>query len=106
MLHPTSESRPQTVPSTRMTSHSYRDATATLACMAESIHSYWDTIEPVWDKINIYEGEATFLTSIQPLPRPVVLLYAAHFCLSEIYNGGHLQFFWNNTGILCPEAIE
>ena len=74
--------------------------------MAESIHSYWDTIEPVWDKINIYEGEATFLTSIQPLPRPVVLLYAAHFCLSEIYNGGHLQFFWNNTGILCPEAIE
>jgi len=34
------------------------------------------------------------------------LLYAAHFCLSEVHNGGFLQLFWNSTGVLVPEAIE
>lgn len=74
--------------------------------MTEPIQSYWDVVEPVWDTINIYDGEAIFLTSIQPLPRPAVLLYAAHFCQSEVRNGGLLQFFNNSTGVLCPEAIE
>jgi hypothetical protein len=74
--------------------------------MAESAHSYWDLIEPVLDEINIYDGEANFLKSIQPISRPLVLLYAAHFCQSEVCNGGFLQFFKNSTGVLCPEAIE
>jgi hypothetical protein len=82
------------------------NATATLGRMAEAINSYWDVIEPVWDEINIYDGEATFLKSIQPISRPLVLLYAAHFCQSEVCNGGFLQFFKNSTGVLCPEAIE
>jgi hypothetical protein len=33
-------------------------------------------------------------------------LFAAHFCQSEICNGGFHQFFWNSTGILAPEAVE
>jgi hypothetical protein len=74
--------------------------------MTKSFESYWNLIDPIWDKINIYDGEAAFLASIQPFPRPTVLLYAAHFCQSEVCNGGLLQFFWNNTGVLCPEAIE
>jgi hypothetical protein len=74
--------------------------------MTAPIQSYWASIELMWEQINIYEGEATFLISIQPLPRPVVLLYAAHFCQSEVCNGGFFQFFWNSTGILCAEAIE
>jgi hypothetical protein len=74
--------------------------------MSEPGHTYWNPIEIAWETINIYDGEAAFLASIQPLPRPVVLLYAAHFCQSEICNGGLLQFFLNSTGILCPEAIE
>ena len=74
--------------------------------MAEPIQSYWDLIEPVWNEINIYDGEALFLESIQPISRPLVLLYAAHFCQSEVHNGGFLQFFWNNTGVLSPEATE
>ncbi len=40
------------------------------------------------------------------MPRPSLLLFAAHFCLSEVWNGGLLQFFWNSTGLLAPEAIE
>jgi hypothetical protein len=34
------------------------------------------------------------------------MLYAAHFSQSEICNGGFLQFFWNSTGVLAPEACE
>jgi Domain of unknown function (DUF4375) len=34
------------------------------------------------------------------------LLFAAHFCQSEIVNGGFSQFFFNSTGVLAPEAIE
>jgi len=37
----------------------------------------------------------------------MLLLYAAHFCLSEVHNGGFLQLFWNSTGIRkwrIPEA--
>jgi hypothetical protein len=74
--------------------------------MSKPGHSYWDSIENAWETINIYDGEAAFLASTQPLPRPVVLLYAAHFCQSEICNGALLQFFWNSTGILCPEAVD
>jgi hypothetical protein len=33
-------------------------------------------------------------------------LYAAHWCISNVDNGGLLQFFWNSTGILAPEARE
>jgi hypothetical protein len=34
----------------------------------------------------------------------VVHIYAANWCVSEVDNGGFLQFFWNTTGILAPEA--
>ena len=33
-------------------------------------------------------------------------MFAAHFCQSEICNGGFGQFFGNPTGVLAPEAIE
>jgi Domain of unknown function (DUF4375) len=74
--------------------------------MTETIHSYWDYIEPYWDVFDIYNGHHGFESSIHNAPRPIVLLYAAHFCQSEVHNGGFLQFFWNNTGVLAPEAIE
>jgi len=31
-------------------------------------------------------------------------MYAGNWCVSEVDNGGFLQFFWNATGILAPEA--
>jgi hypothetical protein len=74
--------------------------------MTKTIHTYWDYIEPYWDVFDIYNGLKGFETSIRGVPRPAVLLYAAHFCHSEVHNGGFLQFFWNNTGVLAPEAIE
>jgi hypothetical protein len=74
--------------------------------MTEAGHSYWDFIEPYWDVFDIYNGPEGFESSIRDAPRPAVFLYAAHFCQSEVHNGGFLQFFWNNTGVLAPEAIE
>jgi len=52
--------------------------------MPEPIHSYWDLVKPVFDKISV-DTPASFFASIALVPRPVLLLYAAQFCLAEIY---------------------
>jgi hypothetical protein len=77
-----------------------------MANATHPIRSYWDAVEPYYKSINIYGNPAEFATSTAEIPRYVVLLYAAHMCQSEVFNGGFLQLFWNSTGILVPEAIE
>ncbi|HZH98833.1 MAG TPA: DUF4375 domain-containing protein [Fimbriimonadaceae bacterium] len=72
--------------------------------MAE--RSYWDWVEPVWDSINIYDGPELFLKTYREAPSVSRLLFAAHFCQSEVCNGGLWQFFENSTGVLAPEAVE
>jgi hypothetical protein len=67
--------------------------------------SYWRLVEPICDKINIDEV-GVFLESYAQAPREAALLYAAHFCQSEICNGGFYQLFHNSTGVLVPEAIH
>jgi hypothetical protein len=74
--------------------------------MTESVHSYWELVEPIFSTINIYNGPEAFAASIIEVPRPCLLLFAAHMCLSEVHNGGFLQLLWNNTGVLVPEAVE
>ena len=74
--------------------------------MAQKESSYWDAIEPIWDVVNFYGDEETYLASIANLDRRLVLLYAAHWAYSEISNGGFTQFFWNSTGAVGPEAME
>ncbi len=73
--------------------------------MAAKLESYWEVVEPIWNGISIDSPEK-FLKSLRRVPRPALLLYASHFCLSEVHNGGFLQFFWNSTGVLGPEAAE
>jgi hypothetical protein len=73
--------------------------------MTQGERRYWELIEPLFDTVNIDSPEE-FVTSIQGLNPLIVDLFAAHFCLSEVHNGGFLQFFRNSTGILAPEAIE
>jgi hypothetical protein len=65
---------------------------------------YWSTLDPIWDEINI-DTPDMFARTFGAIPRSVGLLYAAHFCQSEICNGGFTQFFWNSTGVLAPEAV-
>ena len=66
---------------------------------------YWSVINPYWDAIEIDSAES-FDRTFKTVPRNVGLLYAAHFCQSEVCNGGFTQFFWNSTGVLAPEAVE
>ena len=66
---------------------------------------YWSVLEPIWDTINIDTAE-TFARTFGEVPRSLGLLYAAHFCQSEVCNGGFTQFFRNSTGVLAPEAVE
>jgi hypothetical protein len=74
--------------------------------MSDSAGAYWKVVEPLFEQVDIYNGGEKYLISIAQMPRPFVLLYAAHFSLSEIYNGGFLQFLRNSTGVLAPEAVE
>jgi len=73
--------------------------------VAKRVDSYWELVKPIFSEVNT-EDPGSYFESIASLPRPIVLLYATHLCLSEVFNGGFLQFFWNSTGLMAPEAIE
>jgi len=67
---------------------------------------YSSKIKHLFEVVKIYDDVPTFLESIKDVPHPLLLLYATHFCLSEVHNGGFLQLFWNSTGVLLPEAVD
>lgn len=67
---------------------------------------YWDLIKPLFSRIRTSKGREEYLTAIAKEPRSLVLLFAAHLCGAEVLNGGFLQLFYNDTGIVVPEAIE
>lgn len=66
---------------------------------------YWDLVEPIWEAISIYDGPENFLRQYNSAPEAARTLFAAHWCQSEICNGGFDQFFSNSTGVLAPEAV-
>jgi hypothetical protein len=66
--------------------------------------SYWASVEPVWKQISIHDGPVTFCRQFAAVPSEVGHLFAAHWCQSEVCNGGFHQFFCNSTGVLAPEA--
>ena len=68
--------------------------------------NYWALVEPHWYRVSIYDGPDIFLREFKETPEPSRHLLAAHWCQSEVRNGGFDQFFFNNTGVLAPEAVE
>lgn len=68
--------------------------------------SYWRLVEPIWDTVSIYHGPKAFLEQFEAAPEASRTLFAAHWCQSEIDNGGLYQFFCNSTGVLALEAAE
>jgi hypothetical protein len=64
---------------------------------------YWALVEPHWERVDIDTPEA-FLASFANTPPLARDLLAAHWCVSEVCNGGFHQFFFNSTGVLAPEA--
>ena len=67
---------------------------------------YWSMIRPLWFSLNERweEGEDAVVEHLEKLPPRVKHLYAAHWCVSEVCNGGLYQFFGNTTDFLAPEA--
>jgi hypothetical protein len=66
---------------------------------------YWSVVEPFWHAVSIYDGPNDFAQQFQTLPSVAGHLFAAHWCQSEVCNGGLYQFFTNPTGVLAPEAL-
>ncbi|MBO9709723.1 MAG: DMP19 family protein [Caulobacter sp.] len=67
---------------------------------------YWALIEPYWDAVSIYDGPEVFERQFSVLPVTARHLFAAHWLVSEVCNGGFSQLFFNSTGVLAPEAVE
>jgi hypothetical protein len=68
--------------------------------------SYWDAVEPHFTHIDIYEGCDRYKRGMAAVPEAVRHLFATHWLVSEVCNGGFAQFFYNSTGIVAPEAVE
>ena len=75
--------------------------------MAKGI-DYRSLIEPVWLQLNRSwdDGPEEFVHLLRSIRPEIGHLYAAHWCQSEVCNGGLHQFFSNSTGLLAPEALE
>lgn len=65
---------------------------------------YWDVLEPHYDAFDLYGAADDVVAALAALPPDVAQLLAAHWCQSEVTNGGFHQFFANATGVLAPEA--
>jgi hypothetical protein len=66
---------------------------------------YWQKIAAAFDAVSIYDGPSVFAQQFAELEPEVGNLLAAHWCQSEVCNGGFHQFFSNSTGVLAPEAL-
>jgi hypothetical protein len=68
---------------------------------------YWDKIDAHWDRLNDAKTETeTWTRAVGTGPADVIYLFSVHWCFAEVGNGGLLQFFSNNTGIMAPEAVD
>jgi hypothetical protein len=67
--------------------------------------AYRTAIGPHFEAVSIYDGAKVFAQQLAKVPKPARHLLSAHWCQSEVCNGGLLQFFHNSTGVLAPEAV-
>jgi hypothetical protein len=70
------------------------------------ITAYYEWLRLHLKRIPFSKTTQEYLDSIADLPQPVLAIFAAHCCDSEIGNGGFLQLFYNPTGIVVPEAYD
>ena len=66
--------------------------------------AYFKVIEPHFERVTIYEGPEAFLRELDKTPERARHLLTAHWCVSEISNGGFQQFFAGAAGVMGPEA--
>ncbi|MBE0545065.1 MAG: DUF4375 domain-containing protein [Verrucomicrobia bacterium] len=70
----------------------------------ETDEFYWSCIEEALDEVDIYTTGESLSEGLSQFPEWVGDLLCVHWLLSEVQNGGLMQFFLNNTGVLAPEA--
>ncbi len=63
-------------------------------------------IEPVWWVGDIYGSVNDYEESLAQFSTPQRYLFAMHWYMSEVNNGGHDQFYFNSTGIVWPDALS
>ena len=66
--------------------------------------SYWDHIEKAYNEVNLNSKPKVIANCLSKYPEYVVNLLAAHWLLSEVANGGMIQFLFNQTGVLTLEV--
>jgi hypothetical protein len=67
--------------------------------------AFWNAIEQVDATVSFGDGPSLFQSQFAAVPRRAAHLFAAHWCYTEVCNGGFTQFYGNSTGILAPEAV-
>ena len=81
----------------------FRIARSDVANGADVAEVAWKVIEPMWNTLKTpYEPDERLQTVATP---GQCALYALHWTISEVSNGGFHQYFYNSTGYLAPEAI-
>lgn len=68
--------------------------------------SYWDHIAAAYRDISIYDGPQVLAEGLKRFPSYVGDLFAAHWFLSEMSNGGISQFFANPTAVVAEHAVQ
>lgn len=66
----------------------------------------WAIIEPLWWTVSIYDGEKKYEQDLSKYSKSQRIVFACHWYMSEVNNGGHDQFYYNSTGIVWRDAIE
>jgi hypothetical protein len=64
----------------------------------------FELIEPVWWIGNFYETPDIYEQSLVGFTRPQRMTWAMVWYLSEVFNGGHGQFYDNSTGAVWADA--
>ena len=72
----------------------------------EDIESLWPITDVPTSEIDMYSGPEVFLDEYDRAPDVQKVLFAAYWLQAELLNGGIHQFFWNDTGVLAPEAAD
>ena len=67
--------------------------------------NYWEQIEEAFENVDIYETPEVFKQGAAKYPEWKIDLLAVHWTMSEIVNGGLMQYFENSTAVLAPDAV-
>lgn len=66
----------------------------------------WVVIHPVWWSASIYDGPGIYDQQFSSFSDAQRHVFAIHWYVHEVENGGHKQFYSNSTGIVWPDARD